>query len=89
MSLKGRIEKLEQRQRVDESLTFTWSEFRHAFCTLDPKWCKRRAKEPGGRALERILRTPPPPNIDSLVRRMKRLQKQLENGDHRDDPKWF
>ena len=29
--------------------TFTWQEFLHALCTLDRKWCKRRAKEPGGR----------------------------------------
>ncbi len=89
MSLKRRIEKLEHQQRGDESLTFTRQEFLHALCTLDRKWCKRRAKEPGGRALERILRAPPPPNIDLLVRRMKRLQKQLENGDDRDDPNRF
>ena len=49
MSLKRRIEKLEHQQRGDESLTFTWQEFLHALCTLDRKWCKRRAKEPGGR----------------------------------------
>ena len=62
--------------KAANSLTFTWPEFLHAFCALDPKSCKRRAKEPGGRALERILRAPPPPNINSLVRRMKQLQKQ-------------
>ena len=79
MSLRQRIEKLENRQRVDESLTFTWEEFLHVRCALDPEGCKRRAKKPGGGELEGIPRTPPPPNIDSLVRRMKRLEKHLEN----------
>ncbi len=79
MSLRRRIKKLEERQRIDESLQLTWEEFLHVCCALDPEGCKRRAKEPGGWELEAILRTPPPPNIDSLVRRMKRLEKHLEN----------
>ena len=79
MSLGRRIKALEDRQRIDESLGLTWEEFLHVSCALDPEGCKRRAREPGGGNLERILRSPPPPNIDSLVRRMKRLAKQLEN----------
>ncbi len=79
MSLRRRIKKLEDRQPADEPLTLTWQEFLHVCCALDPEGCKRRAKEPGGGHLQGILRTPPPPNIDSLVRRMKRLEKHLEN----------
>ncbi len=73
MSLKRRIERLEHRQDVEDSRWLTWEEFQHALAALQERVGDGVASELGAPVPTSISLGPRPKNIDSLVRRLKRL----------------
>jgi hypothetical protein len=76
MSLKSRVRKLENQQRGEDSLGFTWEEFEQVYHALNEQGSDRGAEEPGDSR-------PAPANINRLLERWRRLVELQPRRDER------
>ena len=73
MNREQRIRKLELQVFGDDDETLmTWEEFQHVYCALCPEPAREQAKS--NWRLQRILESPPTPNLDRLLRRWARME---------------
>ncbi len=86
MSLKRRVERLEQYAQVEDSALFTYQEIQHIIAVLEEATGDHAASEPGAPAQTRIPLGPRPKNINRLVMRFVRSVKAETDGVDRVSP---
>ena len=80
MSLKRRVERLEQYAQVEDAGLFTWEEFQHILAVLEEREGDHAVSEAGAPAQTHPPLGPRPKNINKLVRRFIRSVAADGNG---------